>query len=257
MRGEMSLHAVGTIEVHDLGKLVPYLKCLSLQESLLGLRSRNLVADKLLLLEHEPTITIGRSGSADDLLCTLDRLASLGITLVECNRGGRAMLHLPGQVVAYAIVHLRQRKIDVTQFVRSLELATIKALAKWRINAAMIDAHRGVWVFADGGWKKIGFVGIAIRRWVTMHGLALNVAVDLSMFKLLKPCGLSPSLVTDMVSIVQSDVDIGEVKRELALQVASALNVQPMFVGGGFEELCAEAHSRVPDCTTAFRAVGS
>lgn len=254
MGSKMSSHTVGAIEIHDLGKCVPYLECLSLQESLLNLRSRNLVADKLLLLEHEPTITIGRSGSTDDLLCTQDKLASLGIKLVECNRGGRAMLHLPGQVVAYAIAHLRQRKIDVMQFVRSLELAMIKALAKWRIDAATIDAHRGVWVFADGGWKKIGFIGIAIRRWVTMHGLALNVSVDLSMFKLLKPCGLSPSSVTDMVSILQTEVDIGEVKRELALQVASALNVQPIFVSGGFEELCAGARSLARDYATTLHA---
>ncbi|MFA4029622.1 MAG: hypothetical protein GDYSWBUE_000915 [Candidatus Fervidibacterota bacterium] len=254
MRGEVTLRASGTIEVHDLGRHVPYIECLSLQERLLSLRSHDLVADKLLLLEHEPTITIGRSGSVDDLLCAPDELTPLGIKLVECNRGGRAMLHLPGQVVAYAIVHLRKRKIDVMQFVRSLELALIRVLAKWRINAAMIDAHHGVWVFTDGRWMKLGFVGIAIKRWVTMHGIALNVSVDLSLFGLLKPCGLSPSSVTDMVSILQTDVDIDGVKRELALQVASALNVQPMFVSGGFEELCSEARSRMEDCEAAFRA---
>ncbi|MCS7254453.1 MAG: lipoyl(octanoyl) transferase LipB [Armatimonadota bacterium] len=234
------MYAVGTIEVHDLGRHVPYDECLQLQESLLNLRLRNLISNKLLLLEHEPTITIGRSGSVDGLLCKPDELTSLGIKVIECNRGGKAMLHLPGQVVAYAIVHLRQLKIDVMQFVHSLEFAMIKVLAKRGINAAMID-HPGVWVFVNGKWMKVGFVGIAVRRWVTMHGLALNASVELSMFELIKPCGLSPSSITDMVSLLQTEVDIDWIKRELAIQISSALNVQPVFISDGFERLLFEA----------------
>lgn len=229
--------AHSAIEIHELKGHVPYAECFRLQEILRSLRSQNLIADKLLLLEHEPTITIGRSSSFDDLLFSLDGLVSMGVKVVECNRGGKAMLHLPGQVVIYAIVNLRQRHMDVMQFVRSLELAMIRTLAVWRINAARVDSHPGAWVFANGRWLKVGFIGVAIKRWVTMHGLALNASVDLGMFELLKPCGLSPSSITDMRSLIGRQVDVGKLKLELALQVASALNARPVFIECDFDEL--------------------
>ncbi|MFA4016277.1 MAG: hypothetical protein RUDDFDWM_001380 [Candidatus Fervidibacterota bacterium] len=237
------------IEIHDIGVSVPYLLCLELQERLRNLRSLNLIANKLLLLEHEPTITLGRSSSNDDLLLhnpsekALSSRSLISIPIVQCNRGGSAMLHLPGQVVAYAIVHLKDIGFDVMQFLYALEVSMIKALSMWRINAARLENHRGAWVFIDGWWHKIGFVGLAIRRWVSMHGIAVNVSVDLSMFRLLRTCKLPPDVICDMASVLGRTINIGEFKKALAECVASALGMTPRFVNGGLNVLLEEVEA--------------
>lgn len=237
------------IDIHDIGVSVPYLPCLELQERLRNLRSLNLIANKLLLLEHEPTITLGRNSSNEDLL--LDEpsekesspLSSTDIPIVQCNRGGSAMLHLPGQAVAYVIVHLKEAGFDVMQFLYALEVSMMKALSMWRINAVRLGNHRGAWVFVDGKWRKIGFVGLAVKRWVSMHGIAVNVAVDLSMFRLLKTCKLPCDVIYDMGSVLKRTINMGDFKNALAECVASALNMTPRFVDGGLDGLLEEVEA--------------
>ena len=219
----------GVLDVFDLGADVRYMQCLALQERLVDLRRCGRIPDTLLMLEHHPTITIGRSGGREDLLSNVHELQRLGIELCEANRGGRAMLHIPGQVVGYLILNLREHHCDVRWYVRMVEKALIHTLARWGINAVRMEHFPGVWVHLHEGWRKIGFIGVHVRHWITMHGFALNVCVNSQLFHLLKPCGFEPNIITDMASVRSMSLDINEVKCALAECIATAFNLMPIL----------------------------
>lgn len=146
--------------------------------------------DTLLLLEHPPVYTLGRAGDAGHLRGA----AALGIPVRRSERGGQATYHGPGQLVAYPIVHLARVGYDVRAYVRTLEAVIIGTLAAWRIAGRREPGRPGVWV----GARKIASIGIAIRRWVAWHGLAVNVGPDLAAFDAITPCGIDGLRMTAM-----------------------------------------------------------
>jgi len=182
-------------EVSELGR-IEYGAAFELQRRLVEQRKQGLIADRLLLLEHPHTITLGRNGRLENLLASEPALRSAGISFHTSDRGGDITYHGPGQVVGYPILDLREWKRDVGAYVRALEQVMIDALFDFGIAAGRIAGCSGAWV--DG--KKIGAIGVHISRWVTSHGFALNVNTDLSYFGYIVPCGLTKP-VTSMAQL--------------------------------------------------------
>lgn len=170
-----------------------YREALDLQLDRVELRLERKIPDTLLLLTHPHVYTLGRGGDETNLLVPKESLASEGISLERVGRGGDITYHGPGQLVGYPIV--RMARPDVHRFVRSLEAALIDSLAEFGIAGRAVPGLTGVWV----GEKKIASIGVGIRKWVTYHGFALNVATDLSYFRRIHLCGLKGREATSML----------------------------------------------------------
>ena len=151
-----------------------------------ALRIQGAVPDTILSVEHDPVFTIGRRGSRENLLVSFDILRREGIAVYEVERGGDITYHGPGQVVLYPIVDLRGHSRDLARYVRNLEQTAIDFLAAVEVTAQRRPGLPGVWV----GERKIAAVGVHVRRWVTLHGLALNVRVNKEHFAMINPCGM-------------------------------------------------------------------
>jgi lipoate-protein ligase B len=175
-----------------------YLEILDLQRELVKLRQEERIPDTLLLVEHEPVITLGRRGSTKNILASSEQLASQGIQVHQVERGGDVTYHGPGQLVGYPLIDLAKKKIGVRQFVDLLEETIILTLADFDIRAGRQSQHRGVWV-ED---RKIAALGVAIKRWVSFHGFALNVSPNLDHYCHINPCELQPEQVTSMARLV-------------------------------------------------------
>ena len=173
-----------------------YAEAFALQRDLVERRKRGEIADRLLIVEHPPTITLGRNGHAENLLAREEVLARAGVAFHHTDRGGDITYHGPGQIVGYPILDLREWKRDVVAYVRAIEQVIINALADFGIAGDRVPPMTGVWV----GGAKIAAIGIHISRWVTSHGFALNVTTDLSYFQYIVPCGLVKP-VTSMAAL--------------------------------------------------------
>jgi lipoyl(octanoyl) transferase len=163
--------------------------------------------DLLYLVEHPPTITIGRSSDRRNVLASEEELTAQGIELLEVDRGGDVTYHGPGQLVAYPILNLNRHKRDVGWYLRSLEEVIIRTLLDLEIEAKRIKGYTGVWV----GDEKVAALGIAVRRWITFHGAALNIRPRLDHFALITPCGIEDKGVTSVCELLGKDVDRSEV----------------------------------------------
>jgi lipoyl(octanoyl) transferase len=172
--------------------VVPYGEALEIQNQLRHRRADGLIDDVLLLLTHPPVFTLGRSGRAEHLLTSRP-----GIDLVRTNRGGDITYHGPGQVVGYLILDLTELYMDLRRLFRDIEAAIIEALETFGIGAGHDERYTGVWVGRD----KIAAIGLGVRRWVTMHGFALNVGGDLAAFDAIMPCGLTDRGITSMARL--------------------------------------------------------
>ena len=148
----------------------------------------------LMLVEHPPTVSIGIPGKGADVVASAARLSELGVELVETNRGGQVTYHGPGQLVAYPIVDLRRRGRDLHRYLRALEAWLVGLCRSYGVPAHADSPRTGVWV-ED---RKIASIGIAVRRWVAYHGVALNVSTDLGRFDLIVPCGLRGVTMTSL-----------------------------------------------------------
>ena len=169
----------------------------------------------VLCLEHPPVITMGRRDAGHDLRADAAGLAERGIAVIRVERGGLLTYHGPGQIVVYPIFNLRRLRIGITDLVDGLEAAMIDALAHWGLDARARRDARGVYV----GGAKIGSIGLAVRRGIAYHGLALNVDPDLSAFDLFTPCGLTGVSMTSMARLGASarpDAVAGVLTRHLA-----------------------------------------
>jgi lipoate-protein ligase B len=197
------------LNVLDIGRR-GYLQALKLQEKL----RRDVAAAGgelawLVLLEHEPpVITLGRSARSEHILAPREELARAGIEVHETTRGGDVTYHAPGQLVAYPIIRLDLHGRDVSAYLRSLEEVLIRLLRSFDIRARRREGLTGVWV-GDG---KIAAVGVAVRRWVTWHGLALNVCPDMSGFEKIVPCGIPNCDVTSMARVLGRRITVEQVK---------------------------------------------
>jgi lipoate-protein ligase B len=188
----------------DLGKL-DFVAALSRQEQLIELKQRQGVADILLLVEHPHVYTIGRGGDLKNVL------AAREVPLHRASRGGDVTYHGPGQLVVYPIVDLRSKlRKDVHRYVRNLEMAAIETLKDFDLEAKRRPPYTGIWI--DN--RKIAAIGIAVRRCITFHGLALNVNTDLSYFNRIIPCGLTWADVTSMAKELGKQQSIEQVKHK-------------------------------------------
>ena len=184
-----------------------YLEVLDLQRELVKLRQGQSIPDTLLLVEHEPVITLGRRGSTSNILSSSEELASQGINVHQVERGGDVTYHGPGQLVVYPIVHLTQRELSIRGFVDLLEETLILVLADFGIKAGREPQHRGVWV-ED---LKVAALGVAVRRWVSFHGFALNVSPNMDHFCHINPCELGHDQVTSMAHLLGRTPSLEEV----------------------------------------------
>jgi lipoyl(octanoyl) transferase len=192
--------------VHRLN-LVDYSQAYELQKKLHHDRLRGIITDTLLLLEHPPTITIGKSGSMENILVSEDNLISKGIEVFFIDRGGDVTFHGPGQLIGYPIMDLSLRGKDIQRYVYDLEESIIQTLKDFSIDAARDAGHAGVWVENE----EIAAIGLSIKSWVTMHGFALNVKPNLEYFSFINPCGFFDRKATSMSKILGYDVPMEKV----------------------------------------------
>jgi lipoyl(octanoyl) transferase len=179
----------GPLEATWLGR-IDYRAAWDLQRRLAAERADDLIADRLLLLEHPAVLTLGRQADESHVLASPDELRRRGIEVLRVERGGEVTYHGPGQLVAYPILRLASRGLLLKPLVRALEGAMAETCAALGVEAGRRDGHPGCWCEADGPEpRKIGALGLRVERGVTYHGIALNVNVDLVDFDLIDPCG--------------------------------------------------------------------
>ncbi len=189
-----------------------YKKALDLQFRLLEKRQKGEIDDTILIVEHLPVITLGRNAKRENVLFSDNYLKEHDVDIVEINRGGDVTYHGPGQIVGYPIVNIKEQKLGIKDFVYKLEQMIIDMLKdKYDIDAERDDINNGVWVNGE----KITALGLAVKRWVTMHGFALNVSTDLSFFKLIVPCGIESRTVTNIEQLTGKNVDIEDVNKDV------------------------------------------
>ena len=196
------------LDVLDLG-LRNYKEVWDLQRKLVYKRISDDIPDSLILVEHFPVITLGRQAKKEEVLVSKSYLSERRISLFQIERGGKATFHGPGQLVAYPIINLALNEKDLHKYLRNLEETVIRLLKKVGVKGERKERYTGVWV-KD---KKIASIGIAIKKWVTYHGLALNVNVDLSYFSLILPCGMDNKKVTSLEEIFSYPVEMDKVKK--------------------------------------------
>ena len=221
--------AVADLHMRWLGRM-DFADALVLQEELLvKKRTDRSLEDELLLLEHEPVYTIGRTPDKSSLLGS----AHLPHPLFAINRGGQATYHGPGQLMGYPIIDLRRCGQDLHRYLRWLEQLLIELLAHYGIAASRRESLTGVWI----DQRKIASIGVGVRHWITMHGFALNVCGDLSPFNYIIPCGINGVAMTSMEKEkgnTYSVVDVAKALEKLALDriidLRFAQEAQPMNV---------------------------
>ena len=181
----------------------------------------------LLLVEHPHVYTFGKSAERKNLLADADTLSEIGADVYDIERGGDITYHGPGQLVAYPIFDLEQLSIGVKAFVEGIETAIIRTLAEWNITAETIPGRIGVWIDKDKPReRKIAAIGIKCSRFVSMHGLALNVNTNLEMFGHIVPCGISDKMVCSMEGELGRQIDMFVVKDTLGKHFASIFGLQ-------------------------------
>ncbi len=200
--------------IFDLG-LSDYDKAHQLQLQMVEKRIAGEAPDTFIFTTHPPTITIGRGGGSDNVLVSDEILLQRGVKKYEVERGGDVTFHGPGQQVIYPVVDLEQRGRDLHKFLRDLEEVVIVFLKNYDITGERATGKTGVWV----GDKKICAIGIAVKRWVSYHGLALNLDTDLDFFQLINPCGFAPDSVTSLEQITGKST----AKAKVFFQLSNAL----------------------------------
>jgi len=189
--------------------VMEYGQILELQHQLVRARKERLLGvDTVLFLEHFPVFTLGRRGGLENLTIPRDFLEGRGIPVFQAERGGNITFHAPGQLIVYPILDLEAAKLGVIDYVTALEEVMIRTAAQWRVTAERNSMNRGVWV----GNRKIGSVGIAIRRGVAFHGLALNVNLALEPFSWILPCGLQNVQMTSLALELGREVSMDQVR---------------------------------------------
>jgi lipoyl(octanoyl) transferase len=221
----MDRPASNPIAASWLGR-VGYRDAWDLQHRLVAARAAGLIGDQLLLLEHEPVLTLGRHSDPSHVIATPAELAARGIELIETERGGEVTYHGPGQLTAYPILKLAEWGLMISPLVRVLEAALIRTCAAFDVPAERKEGLPGCW--CGGGTRKIGAVGIRIERGVSYHGIALNITVRLSDFDLIDACGMpgTVSTSTDRELGLASEPSTESVARaaaEFAAALASGL----------------------------------
>jgi lipoate-protein ligase B len=191
------------------------------EHSLLKLRFEEKVGDVLLIFEHPPTVTLGRSGNLANVLVTPEELEHRGISFFESDRAGDATFNCPGQLVIHPVMDVSKRKGILRGYVTDLEEVVIRVLTGYDIPAARWPGHHGIWVDE----KQIGAIGLRINRGVSMHGLSLNVNPDLEPFKLINLCGITGKSATSMEKELGHIVRVKDVTQEVESSFSAVFQV--------------------------------
>ena len=225
------------VRIKDLG-LIAYKEAWDLQESLLKSavdckienrkqNAEHLPDQHLLFCEHPHVYTLGKSGAAENLLMNQANLGQIQEEFFKINRGGDITYHGPGQLVMYPILDLEQFFTDIHKYLRYLEEAVIQTLSHFGIHASRYEGLTGVWIDPEGpNARKICAMGVKCSRWVTMHGIALNIDPDLSYFNHIVPCGIQDKSVTSMSMELGQKISIKEVKNVLLSKMQTIFNFQ-------------------------------
>jgi len=208
----------------------PYRPILDLQHRLVEeLHEGTLETDTVLLLEHEPVFTLGHNGGRENLTVSEEVLKQKGIEVVETERGGNITYHGPGQIIAYPIIRMNDSRLGIPGYVEGLEEVMIRTASDWGIAAERNTLNHGVWV----GRSKLGSVGIAIRRGVAFHGIALNVDLSLEPFTWINPCGLSGVAMTSLKEEGAKNLDMDLVRDGIVRHMATVFGVETVPVDSG------------------------
>ncbi|MDR0431677.1 MAG: lipoyl(octanoyl) transferase LipB [Tannerellaceae bacterium] len=206
---------------HDLGKIA-YTDALDKQTNtfnyLVDAKLRGKKGDNhLFFCEHEPVLTLGKSGNESNLLIPETLLSQQGISLFHINRGGDITYHGPGQITGYPVFDLEHWNIGIRQYIHTLEEVVIRFLSLHGIKATRLDGATGVWIDAHlpGKARKICAIGVKCSRYITMHGFALNINTDLSRFSLINPCGFTDKGVTSLEKELRETQDFEQAKIQL------------------------------------------
>lgn len=225
------------VKITELGFL-PYSEAWDIQEEYFSntiavkrqnrhLDSSILTENHLLLVEHPPVFTLGKSGKIDHLLLKEEVLKSKGIAFFKTNRGGDITFHGPGQLVGYPILDLDNFFTDIHKYLRYLEEIIIKTLSDFGLNSARSDGETGVWLDLGTPFaRKICAMGVRASRWVTMHGFALNINTDLSYFDYIVPCGIQGKGVTSIAKELKREVDPSIVKAAVLKNFSEVFEVE-------------------------------
>ncbi len=222
------------VEFRDLGTM-PYGECWELQRRLFDsvIESKREVskvgegaAGYILMVEHPAVYTLGKSGKSENMLLTPERIAQIGAEYYHIDRGGDVTFHGRGQIVCYPILDLEAIGIGLRDYIDSLEQAVIDSLAQYGVEAGRSEGASGVWITNRAPMRKICAIGVKSSRYVTMHGLALNVSTDLSYFDYINPCGFTNRGVTSLNVESGADISFEEVKALLLNNLIKILNVK-------------------------------
>jgi lipoyl(octanoyl) transferase len=245
---------------HWLGR-IRYADAHTLQERLLAARVRGEVGDTLLLLEHDPVVTLGRGAHAENVLVPRAELERRGVDLVETARGGDVTYHGPGQLVAYPIFDLHPDRLDVRRYVRDLARVMIALAGAHGVGASFLEGDSklvGVWVDEasparwpgdpreEGGASrpaKLGAIGVKLSRWVTMHGFAFNVSTDLAGFGLIVPCGITRYGVTSLEGLGKPAPPVEDVASESVECFARVFEAKARMAGEAETRALVSAHA--------------
>ena len=248
----------GGLEVRWLGRIA-YERAWKLQKRLAAARADERIDDQLLLLEHPPVLTLGRTSDPAHVLASPEALSARGIDVVRVERGGEVTYHGPGQLVAYPIIGLSRRGLLVRPLVRALEGAMIDTCRALGVGAGRREGHPGCWIDPDGpDPRKVGALGLRIERGVSYHGIALNVTVELADFDLIDACGM-PGVVSTSVAAElgrpepPSTASVATAARHFADALAGRLGIE----GGGLADPLPEPAAAVDALERTLAAAGA
>lgn len=212
--------------------VIDYKKAWDFQEELFAQklqekRENKIPENHLLLCEHPPVFTLGKSGQDSNLLITQNLLDQKRIQCYKINRGGDITFHGPGQIVGYPILDLEQFKLGVKEYIHSMEEVMIRTLAGYGIKSERLEGATGVWLDTDKPTaRKICAIGVKASRHITMHGFAFNVNTDLNYYNLINPCGFTDKGVTSMAKELGQNPDLNEVQEKVKLQFAEVFGME-------------------------------
>lgn len=223
-----------TCRVHSLG-LVSYQEGLDLQHAALAEVTAG-GEERIFLLEHRPVLTIGRGGAIQNLLVPAETLAAQGIELYEIERGGDITYHGPGQLVGYPILNLDRQGRDLHLLLRLYEEVGLGVLGHFGLEGRRDKRYTGVWV----GDEKVMAIGVAVRKWVSFHGFALNIQPNLAHFSLIHPCGIKDKGVTSLARLLGRGVTRDEVEPVVIAEIARIFGMKMVWNSGEREGVMAE-----------------
>lgn len=201
-----------TVEVIRLEGLTPYAEGLRQQIERRDAVAQGEAAEALFVLEHAPVITLGRNAHEENLLKPRSELANMGIEVIETDRGGDVTYHGPGQLVAYPILSLKARGRAIRGYLRSLEGVLLQTLRAWDLDGELSPGQTGAWVKG----AKVAAIGVGLKRWVTYHGVSLNVAPDMAHFETIIPCGIPDRPVTSLAELLSHPPTMDEAAEAFA-----------------------------------------